>query len=233
MTVPSLLLLLSFCFLLCLTWLWHLDWAHHDLYWLLGSSVQKNRHIEAEKDLLPLLVNTRGWVYNQMASLAYSCSNDDILMGWRSCFYGSCFSLSPAAEASLLGYALLSLCLLDETAQDLLAACDSHRFWQKQVRDHRGKRSFTPTTHRSQARGETANVHQDRPHTPRPAGQAGSYLAAGPLDRATRHPTALASGALPHALETQVKGLFPQAKDSPRNHCLDQADGEGESTLGC
>ena len=31
MTFPSLLLLLSLCFLLCLAWLWHRNWAHHDL----------------------------------------------------------------------------------------------------------------------------------------------------------------------------------------------------------
>jgi hypothetical protein len=31
MTFHSLLLLLSFFFLLGLAWLWHLDWAHHDL----------------------------------------------------------------------------------------------------------------------------------------------------------------------------------------------------------
>lgn len=31
MTFPSLLFLLSICFLLCLTWLWHLDWAHQGL----------------------------------------------------------------------------------------------------------------------------------------------------------------------------------------------------------
>ncbi len=31
MTFHSLLLLLSFCFILCLAWLWHLDWSHHGL----------------------------------------------------------------------------------------------------------------------------------------------------------------------------------------------------------
>ncbi len=31
MTFHSFLLLLSFFFILCLAWFWHLDWAHHDL----------------------------------------------------------------------------------------------------------------------------------------------------------------------------------------------------------
>ena len=31
MTFHFLLPLLSFCFLLWLAWLWHLDWAHHGL----------------------------------------------------------------------------------------------------------------------------------------------------------------------------------------------------------
>ena len=44
------------------------------------------------------------------------------------------------------------------------------------------------------ATGETANIHQDRSHPPRPAGQAGSIVATGSLHRATRHPAALTSG---------------------------------------
>jgi hypothetical protein len=31
MTFHSFLLLLSFFFILCLAWLWHLDWSHHVL----------------------------------------------------------------------------------------------------------------------------------------------------------------------------------------------------------
>jgi transposase-like protein len=31
MTIPSLSLLLSFCFIFCLIWLWHLDWVHQGL----------------------------------------------------------------------------------------------------------------------------------------------------------------------------------------------------------
>ncbi len=43
----------------------------------------------------------------------------------------------------------------------------------------------------------------------------------------------LAPGALSPRLETQVKGRFSQAKGSRGNGHLDQADGDGESTLGC
>ncbi len=89
----------------------------------------------------------------------------------------------------------------------------------------------TATDH-PQAAGETANVHQDRSPAPGPAGQARSYLAAGPLDRATRHTSQVASGALSLVLEAQVKDLFPQAKGRRLNDRLDQADGEGQSTLG-
>jgi hypothetical protein len=53
------------------------------------------------------------------------------------------------------------------------------------------------------------------------------------LDCSTRYPAALASSALPPVLEAQVKGSCSQAKGRPRDHRLDQRDGEGESTLGC
>jgi hypothetical protein len=39
----------------------------------------KNRHCETEKDLPPLLANTGESVYNQISSIASSCSNDDTL----------------------------------------------------------------------------------------------------------------------------------------------------------
>ena len=44
---------------------------------------------------------------------------------------------------------------------------------------------------------------------------------------------ALASGALPLRLEAQVQCSCSKAQGSPRNDCLDQRNGEGESTLGC
>jgi putative transposase len=43
---------------------------------------------------------------------------------------------------------------------------------------------------------------------------------------------ALASGALSPVLEAQVQGIFEQAESRRRNDCLDQADGEGQSSLG-
>jgi hypothetical protein len=39
----------------------------------------KNRHCETEKDLHPLLANTGESVYNQISSIASSCSKDDTL----------------------------------------------------------------------------------------------------------------------------------------------------------
>ena len=39
----------------------------------------KNKHLETDKVLLPLLANTGGWVYNQTSSPASSCSNGDTL----------------------------------------------------------------------------------------------------------------------------------------------------------
>jgi hypothetical protein len=44
---------------------------------------------------------------------------------------------------------------------------------------------------------------------------------------------AVASGALSPGLEAQVKGYLPYAEDRGGNHRLDQADGDGESALGC
>ncbi len=40
----------------------------------------KNRHVETEKELHPLLANTDGSVYNQTSSIADSCSNNNTLM---------------------------------------------------------------------------------------------------------------------------------------------------------
>ena len=44
MTFHFLLLLLSFCILLCLAWLWHLDWAHHGLPHLAAKSAHPMVH---------------------------------------------------------------------------------------------------------------------------------------------------------------------------------------------
>jgi IS1 family transposase/transposase-like protein len=44
MTFHSLLLLLSFCFLLCLAWLWHLDWSEHGLPHLAAKTAHPMVH---------------------------------------------------------------------------------------------------------------------------------------------------------------------------------------------
>ena len=44
MTFPSLLLLLSFCFLLCLAWHWHHDWAPHGLRHLAAKTAHPMVH---------------------------------------------------------------------------------------------------------------------------------------------------------------------------------------------
>jgi len=61
----------------------------------------------------------------------------------------------------------------------------------------------------------------------------GRNLAAGFVDCATRHPAPLASRALSPRLETEVKDGFSYAEGPRPNHRLDQADGDGESTVGC
>jgi hypothetical protein len=40
----------------------------------------KNKPVETENDLLSLLANTGGLVYNPKSSPAYSCPDDDTLM---------------------------------------------------------------------------------------------------------------------------------------------------------
>jgi len=44
MTFHSLLLLLLFCFILCLAWLWHLDWSHHGLPHLAAKTAHPMVH---------------------------------------------------------------------------------------------------------------------------------------------------------------------------------------------
>jgi hypothetical protein len=86
----------------------------------------KTRHVETEKELLSLLANRGGSVYKQTSSTASSCSLNDTLTRWRSFFYGWCFHIPPAAEEWLLGGGLVSLCSVEQTAQDLLAALHPH-----------------------------------------------------------------------------------------------------------
>ena len=171
-----------------------------------------------EKDFLSLLANAGGSVSNQTSSTADSCLDNAIFMEWRSFLDGWCCETSPAPLGWLLGGSRLLLYSLDKTVQNLLAVRNPHQSWEKQIPAHRRKRPLTTPTHRSEAAGETANVHQDRSPPPRPAGQAGSDLAAGPRDRATRHSAALASGALSLVLEAQIQGRFSQAQGRLRNH---------------
>src|SRR5215467_1082715 len=111
--------------------------------------------------------------------------------------YGWCFHPSPEPLGWLLGCALLALDSLDQTTGDLITAGNPHRSEQKQVRAPRRNGAHATATHHPPTAGEAANVHKDRSRAPRPAGQAGLYLAAGTLDRSTRHLATLASGALP------------------------------------
>jgi hypothetical protein len=95
----------------------------------------------------------------------------------------------------------------DHTAHCFLAAPNPGRSWQKQVRAGGRKRPLATTTHHSQAPGKTASMHEDGASAPRLLGKSGSNMETSALHRPARNPTALASGALPPVLETQVKGL--------------------------
>ena len=53
------------------------------------------------------------------------------------------------------------------------------------------------------------------------------------ITRSTRNIAALASGALSSILEAEVQSRFSQAQGRRRNDLLDQADGQGQSALGC
>jgi hypothetical protein len=141
-------------------------------------------------------------------------------------FYGSCFDLSLAAEGGLLGVALLSLDSLDQTAHFLLAARNPHGSWPKQVQAHRRKSPLTSTTDHPQAPGEATGMDENGSGSPRALSKVGSNMEPSPPHRPTRDTARLPSGALSSLLETQVQGLFSQAKGRGRNDCLDQRDGD-------
>ena len=67
------------------------------LYWLLGSSVQK-QHVETEKDLLPRLANTGGLVYNPRVVTSTLMHGRRYAHVMENFWYGSYFDPSPAAE---------------------------------------------------------------------------------------------------------------------------------------
>src|SRR5262249_6137200 len=60
------------------------------------------------------------------------------------------------------------------------AADHPQRSWQKQDRASRRKCPLAKASDHPQAAGETAGIHQNRSHPPRPAGSGGSNLAASP-----------------------------------------------------
>jgi hypothetical protein len=193
----------------------------------------KNMDFETENDLPPLLANTGRSVYNQTSSYNILMLERRYSHIWSSFCYGWCFDISPVAEGGLLGCALLSLCSLYETARDLLAARNPHRPREKQVSAHRGKallRQQLIMLKRQVKR--PACTKTDRVFLVLLARWVRTWQQALLIVQPDTR-LALASGALSPVLETQVKDLFPQAEGRRRNDRLDQADGEGKSTLGC
>src|SRR5437763_17204888 len=142
-------------------------------------------------------------------------------------------SSSQAVHGSSGQRTASSISSVDQTVHFLLAAANPGRPWPKQVRARGRKCPLTTATHRPQTPGETACMHEYGSPDPRPFGAASSDMETSPLHRSTRDTAALASGALPLGLETEVKDCFSYAEGHRRNHRLDQRDGEGESTLGC
>jgi hypothetical protein len=154
------------------------------LYWLLGSSVQKQARRDGERSASPACKPRRVGVQSEVVT-SLLMLNNTVLTRWRNFLYGSYFHLSHAVEGWLLACALLSLDSLDQTTRDLLAAPNPGRPWQKLVRAYRRKCPLATATHHPQAAGETARMHEKRSLTPRPLGKNGSNLAAVSLDRAT------------------------------------------------
>jgi hypothetical protein len=156
------------------------------VYCLLGSSVQKQALRDRERNPHPACQHRRVGVESDVVTSILMLGQRYFHVMEKLLVWLVYLSLSPAPLGGLLGGSHLSLCSLEQTAPDFLAALHPHRSWPKQVRAHRGKRALTKTSHRSQARGETASFHQDRSHPPRPVGQAGSNLAADSRDHSTR-----------------------------------------------
>jgi hypothetical protein len=125
-----------------------------------------------------------------------------------------------------------SLSSVDQTAHFLIATWNPRRPWPEQVRTHSGKCPLTTATVHAQASGEPTTMHENRSHPPRAFSQGGSSMETSPPHRPARDTAAVASGALPPVLETQVKGLFTQAEGRRGNDRIDQRDGEGKLALG-
>src|SRR5207244_11923213 len=81
--------------------------------------------------------------------------------------------------------------------------------------------------------GVASAIYESRSCESRVLRKVSSDLAPRSSYRPTSDTAALASGSLSSLLETQVQGLFSQAKGRSRNDCLDQRDGEEQPALGC
>src|SRR5947209_4334432 len=72
-------------------------------------------------------------------------------------------------------------------------------------------------------------MHENGSSAPRPVGTARSDMETSAVHRSARYPAPMASGALPHGLETHVQGLISYAKGRRRNHRLDPRNGERQA----
>jgi hypothetical protein len=188
----------------------------------------KNMHFETEKDLLPLLANTGGSVYNPKSSPAYSCSTTIV---------------SHDGETS-------SMSRVFTTLQRCLEALTS-RFarWTKPLRTSLPLSTLTDLSRsKSELIAENALLRHQlivlRRQVKRPTFSRTDRILLVLLarlvrtwqqthiTRATRHSAQVASGALSSGLEAQVKNCFSYTEGHPRNHRVDQANGEGKSALG-
>jgi hypothetical protein len=128
---------------------------------------------------------------------------------------------SQAARGSINEGTPCSECSFDHTIHFLIAAWNTGRSCQEQIRTHGGKCPFTTTTHHPQAAGETANMYKEGSNAPCAFSKGCSSLEANDSHYSARNAAALASRALPSVLEAQVKGLFSQAQGRRGNHRID------------
>ena len=163
------------------------------MYWLLGSSVQKIALQDGERSSSPTCKHMRVGVESGVVdSIPMLEQRHSYVM--EKIFYGRCFHHSPAAEDSCLEALTSRLARWTKplrTSLPLSTLTDLGRSKSALLAENALLRQQLIVL---KATGETANIHQDRSHPPRPAGQAGSIVATGSLHRATRHPAALTSG---------------------------------------
>ena len=167
-------------------------WTSLTLYWLLRTSVRekdslsfhrpctgylghpfKNKPFETEKDHLPCLQTQQGWCTIRrrhrilMLERRYSHVMEKLFV-----MAGVLISLRRLKN-SCLDTLSSRFTRWTKPLTSSLPLGNPRRPWQKQVELVAENAHLTPTTHHSQATGETANVHQDRSYPPRPAGPAG------------------------------------------------------------